>query len=97
MRPNPDSSVSATKRRNSGIKMGNKEGRNYKHRGSRISIFPDNILFEKRKVLREGHILWLSASYTTAQQTLRGGEKLAVTLGAYNRFRWQFNGFVHAY
>jgi len=71
-------------------------GRNYKHRDSRISIFPDNVLYRKRKVIREGHVPWLAISYATGQTTIRR-KQMAVTLGAYNRFRLQFNSFVHAY
>jgi hypothetical protein len=71
-------------------------GRNYKHRGSRISIFPFNILYKERKVLMEGHVPWLATSYVTGQTEFRR-KLMTVMLGAYNRFRWQFNSFVHAY
>jgi hypothetical protein len=71
-------------------------GRNYKHRGSRISIFPDNILYKKKKVLREDHVPWLATSYATGQTAFRR-KQMTVMLSAYNRFRWKFNSFVHAY
>ena len=71
-------------------------GRNYKHRSSRISIFPENILYKKWKVLTEGHVPWLAISYATGQTAFRR-KQMTVTLGAYDRFRWQFNSFVQAY
>jgi hypothetical protein len=70
--------------------------RNYKHCGSRISIFHFNILYKKRKVLREGHVPWLANSYVTGQTEFRR-KQMTVTLGACNRFKWQFDSFVNVY